>query len=266
MGIQTGALSPRPVDVRVHRGDLALAITEAGARGEVTLSCLKVLDLAEKKIPGHNRLDDLSLSPASLLPVDRAKRNSAPSFKSSTARPCGAGLSVEEVENFPDDGGLRVELPRRDRGDAGLPHHPPAAQNIRSWKRYYDTIFNPFVTDVFVTFALEGLNMDLKMMDELRLLFSFAKKELEREFKIKVHHGARLISLHALRSLRSSESLPPMIPELLVRALGSACRFSKRTRAIVCGSVTYDCGWEYIFRNFLFCSSLRKSLRFVLRA
>jgi hypothetical protein len=56
---------------------------------------------------------------------------------------------------------------------------------------YYDTIFNPFVTDVFYEFAAVGLPMDIPLMDEMRELFNFAKRELDREFKVKVYTDAR---------------------------------------------------------------------------
>lgn len=56
---------------------------------------------------------------------------------------------------------------------------------------YYDTIFGPFVTDVFYEFAAVGLPMDIPLMDELRELFNFAKRELDREFKQKVYKDAK---------------------------------------------------------------------------
>lgn len=43
---------------------------------------------------------------------------------------------------------------------------------------YYENIFHPFVTDVFVSFALVGLPMDVAMMDELRELYSFARDKM----------------------------------------------------------------------------------------
>jgi uracil-DNA glycosylase family 4 len=43
---------------------------------------------------------------------------------------------------------------------------------------YYEKIFHPFVTDVFVSFALVGLPMDIAMMDELRELYSFARDKM----------------------------------------------------------------------------------------
>ncbi len=56
---------------------------------------------------------------------------------------------------------------------------------------YYDTILNPFVTDTFTDMCMEGLPMDVKLMDELRELFHFARRELEVRFKERVHREAR---------------------------------------------------------------------------
>lgn len=57
--------------------------------------------------------------------------------------------------------------------------------------KYYDTILNPFVTDTFTDMCMEGLPMDVKLMDELRELFHFARRELEVRFKERVHKEAK---------------------------------------------------------------------------
>lgn len=56
---------------------------------------------------------------------------------------------------------------------------------------YYDEIFNHFVTDVFFTFAQTGLPMDVPLMDELRELFNWCQRELDKEFKIKITQDAK---------------------------------------------------------------------------
>ncbi len=56
---------------------------------------------------------------------------------------------------------------------------------------YYDTILNPFVTDTFTDMCMVGLPMDVKLMDELRELFHFARRELEVRFKERVHKEAK---------------------------------------------------------------------------
>lgn len=62
--------------------------------------------------------------------------------------------------------------------------------------KYYDEIFNPFVTDVFFTFAQTGLPMDVPLMDELRGLFNWCQRELNKEFRVKITQDAkeRLVS------------------------------------------------------------------------
>lgn len=62
---------------------------------------------------------------------------------------------------------------------------------------YYDTIFNPFVTDVFTSFALEGLPMDVNMLDELRVLYLFAREKMEILLREEIHGEARLFILKA---------------------------------------------------------------------
>jgi uracil-DNA glycosylase family 4 len=48
---------------------------------------------------------------------------------------------------------------------------------------YFNTIFLPFVTNVFTQFALTGLPMDMEKMDELREVFNFAKHHMEIDFR-----------------------------------------------------------------------------------
>ena len=62
---------------------------------------------------------------------------------------------------------------------------------------YYDTIFHPFVTDVFVSFALQGLPMDVKTMDELRVLYTFARDKMEAILREEIHVEARNFILMA---------------------------------------------------------------------
>lgn len=56
-----------------------------------------------------------------------------------------------------------------------LIHRSLEAQGLT---KYYDEIFHPFVTDLFVSFAMVGLPMDVAMMDELRVLYSFARDKM----------------------------------------------------------------------------------------
>jgi len=69
----------------------------------------------------------------------------------------------------------------------------PIIQQLRlqqTWT-YYQTIFHPFVTDVFVTFCLEGLPMDIPLMDDLRELFNFAREKLELQLQATIAKEAK---------------------------------------------------------------------------
>jgi hypothetical protein len=63
---------------------------------------------------------------------------------------------------------------------------------------YYEKIFHPFVTDVFVSFALIGLPMDVSMMDELRVLYTFARDKMEVILREEIHLEAKHIVLKAI--------------------------------------------------------------------
>ena len=70
---------------------------------------------------------------------------------------------------------------------------------------YYNDIFHPFVTDVFVSFAVVGLPMDVQLMDELRVLYSFARDKMAIILREEIHAEARSIILDAFLSRLSPE-------------------------------------------------------------
>lgn len=49
--------------------------------------------------------------------------------------------------------------------------------------KYYENILNPFVTNVFTFFGLKGIPIDKEKIDNMRLLYQWAKDELEKDFK-----------------------------------------------------------------------------------
>ena len=63
---------------------------------------------------------------------------------------------------------------------------------------YHDRLLLPFVTDVFTEFAMNGLPMDIPMMDEVRKLFHFAERELDRTFRDNMTQRAKSLLLNAL--------------------------------------------------------------------
>ncbi len=48
--------------------------------------------------------------------------------------------------------------------------------------RYYSTLFNAFVTDIFTSFALDGLPVNIERANQLRDLYQYVRRELHREF------------------------------------------------------------------------------------
>jgi hypothetical protein len=69
---------------------------------------------------------------------------------------------------------------------------------------YYNDIFHPFVTDVFISFALVGLPMDVATMDELRVLYTFARDKMEVILREDIHTEAKNFVLMAFAT-----RLPP---------------------------------------------------------
>jgi hypothetical protein len=63
---------------------------------------------------------------------------------------------------------------------------------------YFYNIFLPFVTDVFTNFALVGLPMNVKRMDELRTLFTYATGELNKLFVAQIVKEAQELFLKYL--------------------------------------------------------------------
>lgn len=70
---------------------------------------------------------------------------------------------------------------------------------------YYNDIFHPFVTDVFVSFALVGLPMDVQTMDELRVLYTFARDKMEAVLREEIHAEAKNFVLMAFATRMNSE-------------------------------------------------------------
>lgn len=111
----------------------------------------------------------------------------------------------------------------------------------RSWKpisrwmeqqqltKYYDEILNPFVTDVFTFFGLKGLPIDRKKMDHMRVMYQWAKKELDKN----------------LRSVMAKEA-----DGLLDRAVGGAlgCKLSENLNALstlgLCKAYVLNHQWD----------------------
>jgi len=59
--------------------------------------------------------------------------------------------------------------------------------------KYYKDVFNPFVTDVFTSFALLGLPIDRAQMDELRDLYNFCRERLYVKIQDELHQEAIIL-------------------------------------------------------------------------
>lgn len=101
---------------------------------------------------------------------------------------------------------------------------------------YYVDIVNPFVADVFTGFAIQGLDMDMKRIDELRELYSFARDEMRAAFQHAIRQEAKvflkakcveqagdLIGDILYRRLLTMEDEPPeALNEMIAAAVGPA--------------------------------------------
>ena len=63
---------------------------------------------------------------------------------------------------------------------------------------YYNEILNPFVTDVFTFFGLKGLPIDKAKMDKMRVMYQWAKRELEKDFKSMIAEEAHMLLAKAI--------------------------------------------------------------------
>jgi uracil-DNA glycosylase family 4 len=64
--------------------------------------------------------------------------------------------------------------------------------------KYYFEILNPFVTDVFTSFALTGLPMDVARMDQLRVLYTFCRDKLNIQLQRDVYEEAKGLMVEEL--------------------------------------------------------------------
>ena len=118
-----------------------------------------------------------------VVPADRPQGNA----KMECFRYC---LTVPEAGNFLTKAGFVSNCKDVLAVYRGVPFIRKLLNAQRLWEYYRDT-FNPFVTDVFFTFAQTGLPMDIPLMDELRELFNWSQRELNAEFKVKITQDAK---------------------------------------------------------------------------
>lgn len=82
---------------------------------------------------------------------------------------------------------------------------------------YYKDILNPFVTDVFTFFGLQGLPIDRQKIDDMRELYNWAKGELEKDFKALMSDESVKLMADVIRVYagQHSESIVKGLEELL---------------------------------------------------
>lgn len=86
-------------------------------------------------------------------------------------------LSVDEAENFLTPIGFVSNCSDTDGVMRSYPHilRRLAQEHGGSGLIYYQQIFNPFVTNIFTSFVLYGLPVDMKRIDHLRDLYQYMR-------------------------------------------------------------------------------------------
>lgn len=72
--------------------------------------------------------------------------------------------------------------------------------------KYYDEILNPFVTNVFTWFCVQGMPVDRQKLDVMRELYNWAKNELQKDFIKSVVKEADAILKSRLEEWNAGES------------------------------------------------------------
>lgn len=117
-------------------------------------------------------------------------------------------LSVERAENFLTKDGFVSNCKDVLAVFRAYPCIKRQLEGQRLWK-YYNSIILPFVSDVFHCFAVTGLPMDRKRMDEMRELFHFARRWLEQRLKRRIHQEAKSSIMNAcMAEVADGKGLP----------------------------------------------------------
>ena len=75
--------------------------------------------------------------------------------------------------------------------------------------RYYRELLNPYATDLFTWFAIDGLPVDRRYMDDMRDLYQWALGELETELRRDIHEEAKvLLTGELVRAFGPFEAAP----------------------------------------------------------
>jgi DNA polymerase len=95
---------------------------------------------------------------------------------------------------------------------------------------YYYDIFLPFVTNVFTDFALFGLPIDKKKLDDLRSLFTYVRDRLSVILQRKVKQEAEIFLVNFLNEVSNGneEQVTDILNDLFVNDVEKAFKSAKR--------------------------------------
>lgn len=123
------------------------------------------------------------------------------------------GLAADGYGRVPDD--ILIPYACRDV-DTVMRAYPYIYEDLRKQDllEYYHNIFLPFTSNIFTTFALLGLPMDVEQMSELRELYSFAGKKLELTLREDMYEEAKNLLLREMFLIKGALNAPQTV-ELL---------------------------------------------------
>jgi hypothetical protein len=123
------------------------------------------------------------------------------------------GLSSGGYGRVPDE--ILIPYACRDV-DTVMRAYPYIYDNLRKQGLldYYHEIFLPFTSNIFTTFSLLGLPIDIEQMSELRELYSFARQNLEVALRIAMHEEAKSLLLREMFLIKGNLTGPQTV-ELL---------------------------------------------------
>lgn len=98
-----------------------------------------------------------------------------------------------------------------------------AEMDRQGLSEYYDKILGPFVSNIFTSFVLVGLPVNVGMLEEMRELYHFSKERLEKRLQKRMHEeawellGAKLLQLTPGMETSSAEAARLVAPVLAER-------------------------------------------------
>lgn len=114
--------------------------------------------------------------------------------------------------------------------------------------RYYDTIFNPLVTDVFTWLCVKGMPVDMAKVRDMQDIYNWAREETQKEFtKLMVADANRRI-MEAMSKLGADDFT---IAKFMMAARGGHISDAESILRSVCGSASVWGDMEPMFAHFI---------------